>query len=69
MKTNFTSIFRPIIYIFLGLSLVFACQKINPFEDVELTVNTDIYQAPIIIHFLDANVDATKLPENITDCP
>jgi len=66
MKANFTSIFRPIIYIFLGLSLVFACQKINPFEDVELTVNTDIYQAPIIIHFLDANVDATKLPENIT---
>ncbi len=66
MKSIYTSFLRPMIYIFLGLSLVFACQKINPFDDVELTVNTDIYQAPILVKFFDANINATNLPENIS---
>ncbi len=66
MKTNFTAIFRPIIYIFLGLSLVFACQKINPFEDVELTVNTDIYKSPILIQFVDGSSTSTKIPEGLS---
>ncbi|MEA5140082.1 astroprincin family protein [Arcicella rigui] len=66
MKTKLISIFRPILFLVLGLSLVLACQKINPLDDVDLTVNTDIYQAPILINFLDANVNATILPENIS---
>ncbi len=62
MKTNFTAIFRPIIYIFLGLSLVFACQKINPFEDVELTVNNDVYISPVLVRAVNADINSNVQP-------
>ena len=66
MKTLLTSLFRPIIYISLGLTLVFACKQINPFEGVDLTVNSNIYKAPILIEFVDANSNSTTLPKDLT---
>lgn len=66
MKLKYSNYFRPILYTVFGLFVVFACQKINPFEDVELTVNTDIYKAPILLRFVDGNADATKVPEGLT---
>lgn len=63
----------PNITLFMRLSgvliLIFgalnACQKINPFEDLELTVNTDIYKAPVLIEFVDANPEVKGLPQNL----
>lgn len=66
MKNFFTSILRPVILFSLGISLVFACQKINPFEGVDLTVNSNIYKAPILIEFVDANSNSTTLPKDLT---
>jgi len=66
MKLKYRNYIRPIFYTIFGLFVVFACQKINPFEDVELTVNTDIYKAPILLRFVDGNADATKVPEGLT---
>lgn len=66
MKLKNSNYFRPILYAIFGLFVVFACQKINPFEDVELTVNTDIYKSPILLRFVDGNADATKVPEGLT---
>ncbi len=66
MKLKHTNHFRPVLYAIFVLLVVFACQKINPFEDVELTVNTDIYKSPILLRFVDGNPDATKVPEGLT---
>lgn len=66
MKLKYRNYFRPVLYTIFGLFVVFACQKINPFEDVELTVNTDIYKSPILLRFVDGNADATKVPEGLT---
>ncbi|MFN3590214.1 MAG: hypothetical protein ACK4UP_12595, partial [Spirosomataceae bacterium] len=66
MKLKYRNYFRPVLYAIFGLSVVFACQNINPFEDVELTINTDIYKSPILLRFVDGNADATKVPEGLT---
>ncbi|MEA5404026.1 astroprincin family protein [Arcicella sp. DC2W] len=65
MKLKYSNYFRPILYTVFGLFVVFACQKINPFEDVELTVNTDIYKSPVLLRFVDGNADATKAPSGL----
>jgi hypothetical protein len=66
MKAKFLSLFRPIVYISLGLSLVFSCQKINPLDGIELTVNNDVYKSPILIEFVDANSNSTVIPKDLT---
>jgi len=66
MKLKYRNYFRPVLYAIFALSVVFACQKINPFEDVELTVNTDIYKSPIFLRFIDGNAQSTKVPEGLT---
>ncbi len=64
MKTNFLSIFRPLLYIFIGLSLVFACQQINPLDEVELTVSSAVTKSPVLIHFANANSTSTNQPSD-----
>ncbi len=66
MKLQRSNYFRSIIYAIFGFFVVFACQKINPFEDTDLTVNTDIYKAPILLRFVDGNEESTKIPEGLT---
>lgn len=64
MKTNFLSIFRPLLYVFIGLSLVFACQQINPLDEVELTVSSAVTKSPVLIHFANANSTSTNQPSD-----
>ncbi len=64
MKTKITSLVRPVICIFLGLSLVFACQKINPFDGVELIINNDVYISPILVRAVNADASSKVLPSN-----
>ncbi len=59
MKLKYRNYFRPVLYAIFGLSVVFACQKINPFEDVKLIVDADIYKSPMFVEFIDANENAT----------
>jgi hypothetical protein len=66
MKTNFTSILRPVIILSLVLSSIWACQQINPFEGVDLTVSANIYKSPMLIQFVDANNNSTTLPKDLT---
>ncbi len=66
MKLKHINHFRPVLYAIFVFFVVFACQKTNPFEDVQLTVNTDIFKAPILLRFVDGNPDATKVPEGLT---
>ena len=66
MKKIFTSIFRPVVLLSLGLALTFGCQQINPLEGVELTVNNNVYKSPILIEFVDANPNSKTLPKDLT---
>lgn len=67
MKTTFTSVFRPILYILFGLTITVACQKINPLDGVELTVNEEIAVSPLLVQFANANSSGTQLPDfNVT---
>lgn len=65
MKNCFTFFFRPVIPVFLGLCLAFSCQKLNPLEGVQLTVNTDIYKSPMMIQFVDGSPQSTKIPDGL----
>ena len=65
MKAKLFSLLRPVLYACIGLSLVFACQKINPIDGVELVVDADVYKAPVSIRFVDGNSTSTKLPDGI----
>lgn len=62
MKTKLISIIRPILYVAFGLSLVFACQKINPLDGVELTVNNDVYISPILVRAVNADINSDVHP-------
>lgn len=62
MKTNFLSIFRPMLLVFIGFYLIFSCSKLNPLDEVELTVNNDVTKSPILIHFANANSSSTNVP-------
>jgi hypothetical protein len=64
MKTKLISIIRPILYVAFGLSLVFACQKINPLDGVELTVNNDVYISPILVRAVNADMNSSTIPSN-----
>ena len=66
MNIKFTSLFRPIIYALFGLTLIVACQKINPLEGIELVVNADIYTSPVLIRFVNAKSTATNQPTSFS---
>lgn len=66
MKTKLISLIRPMLFLVLGLSLVLACQKINPLDDVGLVVNSDIYTSPVLIRFVNAKTTATNQPTNFS---
>ncbi|MEA5260053.1 hypothetical protein VB264_19805 [Arcicella aquatica] len=66
MNIKFTSFFRPMIYVLFGLTLIVACQKINPLDGVELVVNADIYTSPVLIRFVNAKSTATNQPTNFS---
>lgn len=65
MKSYIIFPIRPVIPVFLGLCLAFSCQKLNPLEGVQLTVNTDIYKSPMMIQFVDGSPQSTKIPEGL----
>lgn len=62
---NLKHTFRFLAMLFLSIGVFLSCQKINPFEDLELTVNTDIYKAPLLIKFVDANSEAVSSPQDL----
>ena len=66
MKKNITSILRPVILLFIGVFFILACQKINPLEGIDLTVNNNVYKSPILIEFVDANGNSTTIPNDLT---
>lgn len=66
MKNLFQYTSRILLILILSIGTFLSCQKINPFEDLELTVNTDIYKAPILIKFVNANSGATSTPQGLT---
>jgi hypothetical protein len=60
------NIYRILIILVLSIGTFLSCQKINPFDDLELTVNTDIYKAPLLIKFVNANPASTTIPSGLT---
>lgn len=66
MNIKLTSLFRPIIYALFGLTLIVACQQINPLEGVQLTVNDEIPKSPVLIHFANANSTSANQPSDFT---
>ncbi|MDI9881686.1 astroprincin family protein [Flectobacillus longus] len=67
MKTvyNLKNIYRILIILVLSIGTFLSCQKINPFDDLELTVNTDIYKAPLLIKFVNANAASSTIPQGL----
>lgn len=67
MKTvyNLKNIYRILFILVLSIGTFLSCQKINPFDDLELTVNTDIYKAPLLIKFVNANAASSTIPQGL----
>lgn len=63
---NATISIKRVSYILVCLSLIWACQKFNPLEGLEVVVDTNIYKAPVSVQFIDANADANATPPNVT---
>lgn len=65
MNTNSILIRRAALMLGL-IVLIFSCQKINPFENVELIVSADIYKAPVLVSALNADPTSTVQPTDAT---
>lgn len=66
MKTSYASLGKVLLFFLSLVGIFIACESINPLEGLEVTVQTNVYQSPIAIQFMDANSAATKLPEGVT---
>ncbi len=66
MKTSYASLGKVLLFLLSLVGVFIACESINPLEGLEVIVQTNVYQSPIAIQFMDANSAATKLPEGVS---
>jgi hypothetical protein len=66
MRNNLNFFIRPILYLIIGLSIITSCDKVNPLDSVELTVNDEIPKSPVLLHFVNANSLSNNQPSEFT---
>ncbi len=66
MKTQLSSLMKFLALAVILVSAVFACQKLNPLDGIDVVVDSNTYKSPMAIQFIDGSSTATKLPENLT---
>ncbi len=63
MKTQLSSLVKFLALAVILVSVVFACQKLNPLEGIDVTVTDDVAVSPMLIRFSNANPSGTTLPD------